>query len=318
MLLTLAVICSIISGVGFYLIFTNKITVLVSAILPVCSIASIYSSRFPHAESFLFKIMRYMGGIYLGYLLYFPMCCVVVYVIHLIKPQLQYKKYLSYSVVAVTTILVYGYINALSPVVRELNLLGSADLKICFVSDVHIGGLHTSKTLNQLPNLINDQHPDIVIFGGDIIDYPALYEGKEEVIRSLRSIQSNYGTYAILGNHECYNNLAEVSEFFKKCGITLLADSYSIVNNQICILGRKDKGTSRQPLQKIYPNTQLPIIIVTHNPKSINESLKYAPFLNLAGHTHAGQMFPMNIIINMIYKHKTGELVKTGKTYSYI
>lgn len=47
-------------------------------------------------------------------------------------------------------------------------------------------------------------------------------------------------------------------------------------------------------------DTTLPVVVIDHNPANIDEYGSETDII-LCGHTHQGQLFPANIITNLIY-----------------
>lgn len=71
-------------------------------------------------------------------------------------------------------------------------------MRIVYLSDIHYGSWPylTQGDLNSLMTRVNEQKPDLVIFGGDYANDP---EGAMELFRRLPAVHATYGTYAVLG-----------------------------------------------------------------------------------------------------------------------
>ena len=78
-------------------------------------------------------------------------------------------------------------------------------LTIVLASDLHIG-YHNRKTeLARWVDLINSEHPDVVLIGGDVIDRslrPVIEDNYAEVFRRIK-----VPVYTVLGNHEYFGNV---------------------------------------------------------------------------------------------------------------
>lgn len=115
-------------------------------------------------------------------------------------------------------------------------------LTVVLASDLHIGYHNRKAELARWVNLINAEKPDLVLFGGDVIDL------------SLRPVfEGNYADefhrveapmMAVLGNHEFYSNLERAEQFYKDAGIILLRDSVAHFKG-VDVIGRNDR-TSRE------------------------------------------------------------------------
>jgi predicted MPP superfamily phosphohydrolase len=131
----------------------------------------------------------------------------------------------------------------------------------------------------------------------------------------MNEIHSTYGIYNISGNHEFEkNSLYDVSDFMKE--VEVLSSNFHYLDNKavniddkIVVVGRRDfiyngKKNSRVSIETILmrnnlENTKLPIIVLDHQPQDYRNSIKAGATLQLSGHTHNGQIFPGNIILNI-------------------
>ena len=88
---------------------------------------------------------------------------------------------------------------------------GFKDLKIVMVSDIHIGNVVDDKRVRKLVDKINELNPDVVLMVGDIIDSelePFIEYNIKDILKDINSV---YGVYAVLGNHEGFmKNLIEL------------------------------------------------------------------------------------------------------------
>lgn len=104
--------------------------------------------------------------------------------------------------------------------------------------------------------------------------------------------------------------------------IKVLRDSIIKINDSFYIIGREDRGGSfmgnmRKPLNEILKNKteNLPTILLDHTPSGLNEAKENMIDLQLSGHTHNGQMFPLNFITGLIYEVSWGYLKKDDTQY---
>ena len=260
----------------------------------------------------------YLGYIYLGFILYFPIYCVAVFVFHKFCKKIKLKKLLSAGFVLIPIFLFFGYLNAINLRLKTLNIKGNSDLKICFVSDIHVGCINTKHILNRVADCINRANPDIVIFGGDVLDIEALKVYEETFVNIMHDkITSKYDTYTVIGNHEIYAGVEDCIRLLKKAGIKVLIDKVVDVKG-FNIVGRLDQTVrQRKSLSQIISGNEKNLIVVDHTPSSIDESAGRNALLHLSGHTHAGQTFPMNFVVDYLFG-STGNLRKVKNTYAYI
>ena len=133
----------------------------------------------------------------------------------------------------------------------------------------------------------------------------------------------------MLGNHECFGNCCDdIVNFLASVKVKIIRDSYIKVADSFYIVGRDDKtiqkitGSHRKSIQDILSNTdeRLPRILVDHQPIDLKEAEENNIDLQLSGHTHAGQLFPLQVITKKIYGissgHKNinslGQIVSSG------
>ncbi len=192
-------------------------------------------------------------------------------------------------------------------------------LKIVFTADFHLNqGVDTS-FVRRFVERVKKIRPDLVIYGGDIIEGHYADGDIEPFERILSAIKPEYGVYAVLGNHEHYAG-QDNGDFFRKAGMTLLRDSCVVINNSINLVGRNDshvnsRKTADQLLRSV--NDSLPVILVDHRPTEIDMVSHLPVDIQLSGHTHNGQLFPINLITRSIYRLSWGYR-KIGNTHFFV
>ncbi len=259
----------------------------------------------------------YLGYIYLGFILYFPMYCVVAFAFHKFYKKIGLRKVLSWGFVLVPALLFVGYLNAINPQLKTINIEGNSELKVCFVSDIHVGCINTKHILNRIADCIKRANPDIVVFGGDVLDIEALKVYEKTFIDIMqKEVTSKYDTYTVIGNHEIYAGVTDCIRLLKQAGIKVLLDEVVQVKG-FNIVGRLDRTVfSRKSLSQMVSDDAKNLIIVDHTPSDIEKSVQRHALLHLSGHTHGGQTFPMNFLVNYLFG-STGELKKIQHTYVY-
>ena len=283
------------------------------------------STTFPFAMSLMhlgipcnwfLDIWCYIGHISIGFFMYFSIYCLGVLAVWLFWKQLNLRRTFSLGMVGVAALLCYGYFNAMHPRLKVIEIPAATDAKICFVSDIHIGSIGTVKLLNRVTNLINSTNADLVIFGGDTLDLNALLKYKKEFLQSMAKI--NRPKFAVIGNHEIYAGASGSIKVMKQAGIRVLLDETENIRD-LTIVGRIDSTyPQRETLAQIMPKDRKNVIVIDHAPKDVNESVEQHAMLHLSGHTHDGQMFPMNFIPRFKYNIETGVLLKFQDTYCYV
>jgi len=194
-------------------------------------------------------------------------------------------------------------------------------LKVVGVSDFHLGVANDKKRLEQYVKLINEQHPDLILIAGDLIDNNVLPLEKERMWEILNNLKAPLGVYFCMGNHEYMVGVEESMNFLRKTGMNILIDSSVVINESIQIIGRDDlqRRSNRKSLKELVKDTDssLPIFLIDHEPYHLYEAEESGIDLQFSGHTHNGQIFPGNLIVKLMYELEYGYM-KRGNTHYYV
>ncbi len=181
-------------------------------------------------------------------------------------------------------------------------------LRIAFVADIHIQQNTSIRLIDQLVNKTNALQPDIMLFGGDIVEGKLEHGNSEPLESALRNLKTKYGSFAILGNHESYNG-KEQNSFFRRSGMTLLCDSVIKIDSSFYLAGRYDQRNRKRITTTALLNGtthDLPILMMDHRPTELQEASRNPIDIQFSGHTHNGQLFPFNFIIHNMYELSWG------------
>lgn len=283
------------------------------------------------------KILYFPGTVWLGMSLYLFAFFLLTDFIHLMNRLIHFlppaitNRYRKIQVVSgyilVLCIAVYGYYQFRHPQIVEQKIEiakqagGYKHLKIVGISDLHLGVAIDKSYLEQYIRIINDQHPDLVMIGGDLIDNNVLPLEKERMWESFNELQAPLGVYYCLGNHDYMVGIESSMKFLQKTNLHLLIDSCVIINKSIQIIGRDDwqGNIHRKSLKELVKDTDsaLPIFLLDHEPFHLEEAEANGIDLQFSGHTHEGQIFPGNLIVNRVYELAYGYKQK-GNTHYYV
>lgn len=228
-------------------------------------------------------------------------------------------------VIMVVATLVYGGWNARNPVVTKYDLTVHKkagplqQLKIAMVSDIHYGPIIDDQRLNSLVKIMNDLQPDIVLLVGDITNGAARQEEARKLTDILRQVPAKYGLFAVPGNHDrgLRSSDGQLLDYFKEAGINYLRDSCLKIGDSFYIIGRdyprRQGQQERKDLADLLKglDTSLPLILMDHQPIDLERARDNGVDLQLSGHTHVGQVFPINLITRQMYELDWG-LLKRG------
>lgn len=294
------------------------------------------------------RILKGLGYYWMGIMLYTALIVIAADLIRLIVRKVRKKTFhrlrpalagtICFFLIAAISI--YGMFNARFIRITPYDVTidkkaGNLDsLKIALVADLHLGYSVGTSQMRQMVDKINAQNPDLVVIAGDIFDneYEAL-DKPEKLAEILSGLQSTYGTYACYGNHDIQEPILagftfpqdgkkmsdpQMDVFLEKAGITLLRDESVLIDDAFYLYGRPDyerpgRGiTSRKTPEEITRdlNTDKPVIVIDHEPRELSELSDAGVDLDLCGHTHDGQIFPVNLITNLVWENSCGYLQK--------
>ncbi len=226
------------------------------------------------------------------------------------------KKFLIFAfVLAVFILVVYVWGYLLKPVRYDISTDKlKKELKIVFISDLHncfFGGTDQSG----LWEAITASGPDIVIFGGDVID---AWSGTEYALDIMKRVHDNYPCAYAPGNHE--DMRSDKKEFFsdvEALGIDVLlgkCKEIDVNGEKVRIYGALDSlayGSHAAQLEECYEDLDENYynILLAHQPEQIDELLgdKSKSFdLILSGHAHGGQWRIPHILDQGLYAPDQG------------
>jgi predicted MPP superfamily phosphohydrolase len=242
------------------------------------------------------------------------------------------KQLTALTTIAITSVvMVSGYLNALHPRIRRIDIdiptsnEKRESLTIALVTDIHLGTIINNSRLAYMVDMINDLHPDIVLLAGDIVDEDIRPVIEDNMGETLRNIRSRYGSYAVTGNHEYYGGVEESVRYLTEHGVTVLRDTAITIDERFVLVGREDRtltqmtGRARKPLAQIIAGVEknLPIIMMDHQPFGLYRAAQNKIDLQVSGHTHNGQLWPIQFITRMIFDLSWG-YKKVGTTHCYV
>ena len=189
-------------------------------------------------------------------------------------------------------------------------------VKLLAVSDLHLGYHNRRADLDRWVAMLNREGGDMLLMAGDLIDRSTRPLWKEDMSESIRRLQMP--VYACLGNHEHYADYytpGEVERFYREAGIMLLCDSAVTVGN-LAVIGRDDRMNRRRRSLDYFSisDTQYSILL-DHQPTHLEEAEQVGVDLQISGHTHRGQMWPLTWVTDKIYECSWGTLSKGKTTY---
>ena len=292
-------------------------------------------------------VLRRLGGLWLGFLLYaiLSACvCALVYAAgrSRCRCRRQFLRRLSLAgAAACAAAMALGYVQFAQvqttfyacPIAKSCPT--GERLRVALVSDLHLGASTGCDHLQKVVEQVNAAQPDLVCLAGDIFDnsYDTL-DDPARVGRLMGSFRSRLGTYACLGNHDvAETTLAgftfpsssppradeRMLDLLDDAGVHVLNDEAVCVNDAFYLVGRKDAkkpadGVPRAPVGELLQGLDptLPILVLDHQPRDLEEEAAAGADAVLSGHTHGGQLFPANLLMPLVWENPYGYRLING------
>lgn len=171
------------------------------------------------------------------------------------------------------------------------NLQGS---KLVHLTDFHYDGLLLSnKLLLQAIETSNQVEPDLVLLTGDYVTHSP--KPIHKLAQHLKRLQSRFGVYAVLGNHDLYYPYSkqEITKSLTDVGIQVLWNEIVYpLGEELALVGLADfwsREFNPAPVMNQLDD-EIPRIVLSHNPDSAEPLQQWRVDLQLSGHTHGGQI----------------------------
>jgi predicted MPP superfamily phosphohydrolase len=297
-------------------------------------------ARFPEAPT---GVLIFAGNIWLAAWIYLVLFCLLIDLVRganalvpffprAVRENPRRAARLAFFGVLASTGLVLGYgaIHAGRIEIRELDLhiskaAGAArDLTIVLASDIHVNPSMRMSHLEEIVASINGLEPDLIILAGDVLNEDIRGPDLAAMAVVLRKLKAPYGVLGVLGNHEIYGGIERSLEWLAKSGVDVLVDRTVLIADTFYVAGRMDDGHGfrpgirpRKPLAEVLAgiDRRRPIILVDHQPRVLKDAEQNGVDLQLSGHTHGGQIFPITFINSLIYEVPQGYARKGGTQY---
>jgi len=264
------------------------------------------------------SLVYMISAITMGVVLYLLVSVLAVDFIHLfvkIPPKIMGLAVLAFTLL----VSVFGMLNSWNVQVtrQEVAIKGlTKEIRAMHLSDIHIGHFRGKNFLKNIVDKTNAQNADVVFITGDLFD--GRINLTKEAIKPLT--QLNAPVFFIEGNHDRYTGVRLIKNYLRKINVNVLENE--ITNwNELQIIGLNhmvadgeaynmhaagNSSTIKGTLEKLPIDKNKPTILLHHSPDGIQYANRNGVDLYLAGHTHAGQLFPVKYIANLIFAYNKG------------
>ena len=186
-------------------------------------------------------------------------------------------------------------------------------------SDLHLGNINALAFSRRIVRLSNSLQPDIVFIPGDFFD--GVKTDSLRLTAPFRELTAPLGVYFATGNHDEYGDLTHYLEALTHAGIRILNNEKVVVDG-LAILGVTYHESThilhmRATLERLNPNPAEPSILLNHVPNRLPIAEQAGISLQLSGHTHGGQCFPITWITRRAFGKFTYGLQRYGSLQVY-
>jgi predicted MPP superfamily phosphohydrolase len=191
------------------------------------------------------------------------------------------------------------------------------------ISDVHYGMLQENGRLAEIVSRVNSLQPDLVVITGDLVDEAVSH--MEKMRLPLANLKSRCGIMAIMGNHEFFAGVERVETILRQSGIQVLRNEIKLLPGGIQVLGMDDPTFYRRRglpwpelngfVKRLDP--EKPSILLYHQPLHFEEAAASGVGLQLSGHIHGPQFFPMVPVVRLFFPRYRG-LYHLRDSYLYV
>ena len=270
-----------------------------------------------------------IAAITMGVMLYFVLSMLLVDLLNIfvkLKPI-----YFGISVLVVLVpVVAYGLWNATNNKLLKIEVQVEdlkEELKVMHFSDIHLGHFRGKDYLQRLVDKAKSQDTDFVVITGDLFD--GKIQLKLETLEPLKDFA--VPVYFVEGNHDKYSGVHQIKDYLRKTDVHVLENEIDTFKG-IQLVGlnhmQADNDTPSVPpnpsdisiksvLSELIIDKDHPSILLHHSPDGIEHANLAGIDLYLCGHTHAGQLFPVNYINDLLFKYNKG-LHKYKDTRIYV
>jgi predicted MPP superfamily phosphohydrolase len=205
----------------------------------------------------------------------------------------------------------YGIVHARKILITKIpltlpNLPSSwKNKKAIWISDLHLGQIHGVKFAEKIVTKISALSPDIIFIGGDLYDGTGAPD-IAELTAPFKKLRAPLGVYFITGNHEEYGNQKRFISAVESVGIRVLQDEIIEIDG-LQLVGVDYKNASdavrfKKILSDMQINPEKASILLKHEPRDVDIADAAGISLQISGHTHNAQLWPLNYIAELTYK----------------
>lgn len=172
---------------------------------------------------------------------------------------------------------------------------------IALLSDFHYDPYFSVHPLRASIDMVNDLHPELIVLTGDFVSEPFFGDrakaasAAEPCAQLLRQMQTRYGLWAVMGNHDALTDSHRITNSLRSVGIQVLANQsvpIEVKGARFWLGGVDDVLEGSADLDATLHNIPASesVILLAHEPDYADFVARYPVDLQLSGHSHGGQV----------------------------
>ncbi|MGW4634668.1 metallophosphoesterase [Nocardia sp. NPDC004415] len=221
----------------------------------------------------------------------------------------------------------YGIVEAASPrVVHETVALPRLPeqfrgLRVAVVSDLHVGPARGAGFTRRIVDLVNREQPDLIAVVGDLADGTVSRVGDD--LAPLADLRAPLGVYAVSGNHEqISDDVGDWMRHWTSLGLTVVNNARVEVERQGAVIDLagvydySNKAPYRPDLDAALAGRAPDrfVLLLAHQPNHIATAAAAGVDLQVSGHTHGGQLWPLRTLVEWVHDTEVTGLDTVGDT----
>ncbi|GMU04546.1 metallophosphoesterase [Corallococcus caeni] len=194
------------------------------------------------------------------------------------------------------------------------------------LTDLHVGSFIQRRFMDELVRRANALKPDLVAITGDLVDGTVPRLGG--FVAALGNLQARYGRFFVTGNHDYSSGAEAWVAHLDALGIPSLRNRHVRIGDAggaFDLVGVDDWHGGRRLGQKGYDleqalagrDPELAAVLLAHQPANFKVAAEQGVDLQISGHTHGGQLFPMTALIGLSWEHSAGHY-RHGDSHIYV
>lgn len=295
----------------FYFNLNRKKLILISLLFNFIFLSIFLLSNFI-GNNFFMNLYRFLNY-YLGILLYCFLISLLFWIIYYIITKFNIKKNIKHKyigfffiflILLINIIAIYNFEKGVQ--IEEFTIYSdkiNQEYNFVMVADIQYGSV-SKQYMKDVFKLILKQNPQFIVFVGDLLDTNNYNDNDFNFLNEV-----DVPIYFVRGNHEFYHYPDRLLNIFNNISSMELLINEKTYYEELQIIGidySTENNNLRNNLNLIEHNNSKFSILLYHEPKEVDYAIEQNIDLILLAHTHGGQIFPITIIVDLIYKYSRG------------